>query len=237
MGNFHSSILLRKSILCLVISSFSLSAIAPLSSYEYRAGINLNDIAFLARMERLYEKAKKYKDSLDSKKLIECMLDIKIEVEAYTGKKISISSKIDEIEKQSSKNGAVYKKGEIKELKKIIHKYEKKKEHKFFFMNDCYMNDVPFDASVYEIIQELEFDCKKDHDKEDKEEKEVYIPVTVSIGVTAALCGYFLRFIPHPACQAASLFLVTQGLELCVTGTIARLEENKKVDAENERKK
>ena len=118
----------------------------------------------------------------------------------------------------------------------MIEKREKKKEHRLFFMNDCYMNDLQYDASCYEILADMDFQAKHKDKDDEKQEKEVYIPVTVTIGITAALCGYFLKIIPHPACQAASVFLVTQGMELCVAGTIARLEENRRVDRENEKK-
>jgi hypothetical protein len=74
----------------------------------------------------------------------------------------------------------------------------------------------------------------KGHSKED--EKEVKVPIRVSIGITTSLCGYFLGFIPHPVAQTASRFLIGTGVALCVEGSVTRLEENEEKEQEQRKR-
>lgn len=95
MGNIYFSGLLRNSILCTTTVAFLsgsvctsiLAAWQPEPHYIGDVNFNLNDIAFIARLEKLYDRAKRYKDKLESGKLTEVMFEIKTEVEGYTGKK------------------------------------------------------------------------------------------------------------------------------------------------------
>lgn len=231
MGNLRFAGLFYNFTLCTVASSIiGSSLIAPTYAYEAQAravDINLNDIAFIARIEQLYEKAKRYIDKLEDGKLIDVMLDIKTEVEVYTGKTIDMEAHIDAIEKEAKKQGAQFKKGEIKQIKKSLKKKEKKHTHRAMFLYECNLNDIEFNQEQCD----LHFDnfhlaraSKDHHGKED--DKEIKVPIRVSIGITASLCGYFLSFIPHPIAQGASKFLIATGVGLCVDGTVTRLEEN-----------
>lgn len=242
MGNFYSSGLIRRSILCTTAVTFlSGSVCTPLlASYEYAAqakgiNINLNDAAFIYRLEKLYEKAKRYVDKLESGKLIEVMYDIKLEIEAYTGKKVDIDGHIDQIERDAKKQGAQFKKGEIKQYKKDIKKTGKKHGHKAVFLYECNMYGIDFSQEACDLdFNYMLSKSAKHHGKDD--EKEVKVPIRVSIGITASLCGYFLSFIPHPYAQAASKFLIATGVGLCVDGTITRMEEDEKEQQQNQGK-
>lgn len=196
----------------------------PLQAYQEckaQIGINLSDIVFVARIERFVERIKRYKDKLESKKLIEVMLEIKSEVEAYTGKKIDLESKLDQIERDATKQGAKFKPGEMKQIKNLLKKNEKKYNHKTLYLAECNMYDITFDQAACDLL----YKATSKHDKkEEKEENE--IPLRVTVGVTASLCGYFLGFIPHPFAQTASKVLIVAGIEMCVEGTITRVEEN-----------
>lgn len=238
MGNIRFAGLFHNFTLCTVASSIIGSTIvAPIYAYEAQARaveINFNDIAFVARIEKLYEKAKRYIDKLEDSKLMEVMFDIKTEVEGYTGKTVDIDSHIDAIEKEAKKQGAQFKKGEIKQIKKNLKKKEKKHSHRAMFLYECNMYDIEFNQEKCD----LNFDnfclaraSKDHHGKED--EKEIKVPIRVSIGITASLCGYFLSFIPHPIAQGASKFLIATGVGLCVDGTVTRIEENEK-DEQNQ---
>lgn len=64
MGNVYFSWLLRNSILCTTTVAFLAGSICTpnLTAWqpEPHININLNDIAFIARIEKLYKKVKKY---------------------------------------------------------------------------------------------------------------------------------------------------------------------------------
>ncbi|CDR35271.1 hypothetical protein [Criblamydia sequanensis] len=234
MGNFHISRIIRSSILCTTtVAFFSGSIFAPslAVAYEYQCqskevNINLNDVAFIVRLEKLYEKAKRYLDKLEQGKLIDVMCDINIEIESYTEKKIDLDSLIDVIESEAKKQGAHFKKGEISQIKRDLKKSWKKRNHRALYLYQCNLYDIEFDQAACDLDYEMMAKSAEHHGMED--ENEVKVPIRVSIGITASLCGYFLSFIPHPYAQAASKFLIATGVGLCVDGTITRMEENEK---------
>ncbi len=239
MGNLHFSGLLRNSILCTTaVTLLSGSVCTPaLAAYNIEPNImagvnfNLNDIALIARLEKLYKRAKRYKDKLKSAKMMEVMLEIKTEVEGYTGRKIDLDAHVDAIEKEAKKRGAKFKSGEIKQIKKVLKKKSQKHEHKAIFLYDCNMYGIDFDQELCDFDFENNFIAKSaKQGKED--EKEVKVPIRISIGITCSLCGYFLSFIPHPIAQTASKFLIGTGIALCVEGTVTRLEDDEKKEQE-----
>jgi len=56
------------------------------------------------------------------------------------------------------------------------------------------------------------------------------IPLTVVVGVTMALCGFFLFVLPLPPCKAAGIYLMEVGGELAIGGTIWKLQEDQEKD-------
>ena len=98
------------------------------------------------------------------------------------------------------------------------------------FLYDCNMYGIDFNQEECDFHFENN-NMAKSHTKED--EKEVKVPIRISIGITASLCGYFLSFIPHPFAQTASKFLIGTGVALCVEGTVTRLEEDEKKEQEH----
>ena len=227
MGSIFNAGMYRTFTLCVTASSFVACTIAtPIQAYQQckaQVGINFNDIAFVARIEKLIEKVKKYQKKLESGKLIEVMLDIKTEVEAYTGREIDIDSQLDQIERDAINQGAQFKKGEMKQIRSILKKKAKKQNHRVVYLAECNMYDIPFDQDQCDFLYKS---ANKHDDKEEKTEES--LPVRVTVGVTAALCGYFLKFIPHPLCQMASNFLISAGVLMATEGTITRYEEDQK---------
>lgn len=60
-------------------------------------GLNLNDINFGIKIEKLNEKVKKAIDKGETNKIVGYMFDFKSEVEQYTGQKIDINKQIDQV--------------------------------------------------------------------------------------------------------------------------------------------
>ena len=237
MGNIYFTRLFRNFTLCLTSCSFIGGHLASTlyGYYDFEGqnkaiNVNLNDIAFIARIEKLFEKVKRYKDKLDSGKLIEAMLDIKMEVEGYTGKKIDLEDHLNQIEKEAKRRGAQFKSGEMKQIKKMLKKKEKKQNHKALYLYECNMYDISFDQFECDYL----YQASKHVKNEDKED--IDVPLRLTIGVTASLCGYFLKFIPHPYCQTASVFLIGLGVEMCVEATVVRAEEREQNEKDQKKK-
>ena len=223
MANFYYYNFGVRVVLCATACNFIFYP-ASLKAHDFNVNanaINLNEVAFLTRIQTLVDKAKKYTDRLDQEKLLHTAMDIKMEVEAYTGRRIDTDRALSEIENNAKKNGAQFKPGEMKSVKGIIQKGEKKHFLKALYIYDCNFNALDCNETEYQII------AKSDH-KDSKDKKDIDVPIRVTIGVTAALAGYFLGFIPHPLTQTASKFLIATGSGLCIDGTINRMEENEK---------
>jgi hypothetical protein len=77
MGNFWKSSKLTTLILSCTVSVFTFCTIIPVHAAP-PPGVNLNDVNFAVRIEKLIGKVNKYREKKDSEKLIDVMLDIKL---------------------------------------------------------------------------------------------------------------------------------------------------------------
>lgn len=88
-------------------------------------------------------------------------------------------------------------------------------------MANCMENGIEYDAE----LANLDFIAKHGHDNE---QVEIDIPIRLTIGVTIALCGVFLLFIPIPICQLWAPRIIGTGATIPADGCIDRIEENRK---------
>jgi hypothetical protein len=160
------------------------------------------------------------------------MFDIKMEVEGYTGKKIDLEHHLDHIEKEVRKKGGQFKPGEMKQIKKMLKKKEKKRNHKALYLYECNLWDISFD----QFECDYHYQASKSDKKREKEDTEIEVPLRLTVGVTAFLCGCFLKIIPHPYCQTASYFLIGLGVEYCIEATVSRAEENEQNEKDQKKK-
>ena len=80
--------------------------------------LNLNDINFSIKIEKIYEKVKKAIDHHNTNKIVGYMFDFKKEVEQYTGKHIDINKAIDQAEKDARAKGQKIDAKYLKAIKK-----------------------------------------------------------------------------------------------------------------------
>ncbi len=132
MANFLKSHLCNTMVACLTLTSFSATLLTPppLMAQNGGGGLNLNDINFGIKIEKIYEKVKKAIDKGETNKIVSYMFDFKIEVEQYTGKKIDISKQIDEAQKQAKAKGQKIDDKYIKAIKKEFTRNDKKHQHR-----------------------------------------------------------------------------------------------------------
>lgn len=225
MVNFLQSPKLNRVLVSCVLASFTLTTLpAPVYSLPNFSGIGFNDVRFVMRIEKLIGKINKYRERGDCDKLLETMIDLKIEVEGYTGKKINLDKELSQIEKDIKAGGGKLEKDEMKRIRKIIKQKEKRVSHKAMYMASCLELDLLFDAKEEHSL----FLTMYSQDKDKDDNKEVCVPLRVTIGVTVALCGLFLFFVPFPPCKVWGPELMKAGVALAIEGTINRAEENEK---------
>lgn len=160
MDNFFKPALYKRAVILGTACAFTLSIPSMTQVYATNANIDFQGIQFAIRMEKLIEKVNHYKDKMDQKKIIETLLDIKHEVEGYTGKKIDIEKELKQVEKEVAAKGGKLHKNDIKKISKLIKEKEKKHNHKALFMADCIEYGIEYDAE----LANLDFMAKHGHD-------------------------------------------------------------------------
>ncbi len=127
MGCFYKFDALQRLVLLALLCTFPLAAVTPLpASAGGQLNANFYDVSFGVKIQKLIDRAWKYYNKSDSNSLLDVVLEIKSEVEAYTGKRISIDKEIDRIESDVRKNGRSFDKNFFRTFKKVINGKEKK---------------------------------------------------------------------------------------------------------------
>jgi hypothetical protein len=206
------------------------------------ANVNLNDINFGVRIEKLIGKAKKYFSKRNSQKLTEVMWDIKHEIEGYTGRKIHIDQHLDQIEKEAKARGQPLDKAYMKEMRKRFKKQEKHFHHKARYLTTCLQHDLPYNAEEEAIIFQNALSSnkvliaksshEKDKDKKEHKNEELILPLRVTIGVTMSLVGLFLYVTPFPICKAAAPWVLDTGIAFLLDQAVTEWEDERKEDKE-----
>lgn len=237
MRNIISFGSINRAVLCCTLGAFTVSTVIPfqvVASPVKAIDINLNDINFGIRIEKLIEKAKKYFYSKDSNKLTDIMFDIKNEIEGYTGQKINIEQHLDQIEKEAKARGKPVDKAHMKEMRRRLKNQDKRNNHKAVYMASCLEYDLPFnveeEALVYEntLVHSMVGVMAKGSHGKDKDDKEVVLPLRVTIGVTMSLVGLFLYVVPFPPCRACAPWVLETGIAFLIDQGFTEWENNEK---------
>ncbi len=219
MANIFNSPGISRIFLCSALTAFTMTTVSvPLQATQRT--VNINDIGFAVRIEKLIEKVKCYQKKSDSSKLIDTMFDIKTEVEGYTGQRINLDNQLDQVEHDIKRSGGKLKNDDMKQVRKLIKKKEKRSNHKAMYIAACLEYNLPYNAEEEHCL----YMARRVNDKE---EDDIYIPLRVTIGITVALCGLFLTFVPIPICKLWGPDLMRAGVVLAVEGTINRVEEDR----------
>lgn len=182
----------------------------------------------------MIDKAKKYFYSKDSNKLTDTMFDIKNEIEGYTGQKINIERHLDQIEKEAKARGKPLDKAHMKEMRRRLKKQGKRHNHKAVYMATCLEYALPFNAEeealLYEntLVHSMVGKMAKGGHGKDKDDKEVVLPVRVTIGVTMSLVGLFLYIVPFPPCRACAPWVLETGIAFLIDQGVTEWESSEK---------
>lgn len=234
MANFLKSRICNSMVAYLTIASFStaLLTLPPLVAAQ-NGGLNLNDINFGIKIEKIYEKVKRAIDKGETNKTVGYMFDFKQEVEQYTGKKIDINKSIDLADKEARARGQKIDSKYLKAIKKEFHKNDKKHEHRTVWFAQCAELNIPYTAFEADANFEMNYMMAKSAKGHGKDEIQIEeVPVTITVGVTIALCGLFLWFVPLPGCQTCGTYLLNAGIGILGSDALARYDaydrENRK---------
>lgn len=84
--------------------------------------------------------------------------------------------------------------------------------------------DLPFNADEESLLYVM---AKSSHGK-DKDDKEVVLPLRVTIGVTMSLVGLFLYVVPLPICKLAAPWVLDTGIAFLIDQGITEWEDKQK---------
>jgi hypothetical protein len=168
VGCFYKFNGFKHVVLSSILCSFPLAVVTPSPVYG-QSNIGFNDINFGVKVQKLIDKAWKYYNKSDSNGLLDVILDIKSEVEAYTGKKIDISKEIDKIESTVKKKGSKPPKDIFKKFKSLVHNKEKKKHHRAMCMESYFIDQPAMSFQDYELLNLAAVNRKQDQGNEQNE--------------------------------------------------------------------
>lgn len=197
---------------CTTALAFTCVTVAPhhVMAFEGAAqkGLNLNDINFGIKIEKIYEKVKKAIDNKDTNKIVGYMYDFKKEVEGYTGKHIDINKSIDQAEKEAKARGQKIDSRYLKAIKKEFNKNDKKDKHRAVWFAQCAELDIPYTMVEADAHFEMNYVMAKSAKGQNNDIDIKDVPIKITVGVTVGLCGLFLWFVPLPGCQFAGTWLM-----------------------------
>lgn len=88
MYSFFKFISFKRLVLSSLLCSFPL-AVVTLPPVYGQINLNLNDINFGVRVQKLIDKVWKYYNKSDANNIFDVVLELKSEIESYTGKKLT----------------------------------------------------------------------------------------------------------------------------------------------------
>lgn len=233
MRSLFSRHYINRALLPIVLTSFTLTYAVPLPAQQFQ--VNVNEIAFMVRMEKLVERLVNGKDK-GVDKIIGYIVDIKNEVETSCSVKINVDKFMDDVGSELKKKGHKAPKKEFDAIKKKIKSKDKKhKGHALYLANTMYMDGYEMNEHD-EVMMVGDFMAKsakkhdndKDKDKDDKEQ--IVLPSLLVYGVSVALCGLFLMCIPIPVCKDWGSKMVVAGVTACANSLCSENDKNKDKD-------
>lgn len=203
-----------------ILGTVSLSMVIPPPAYSF--DFNLKDANFVIKMEKLVDKLMKYKDKLDSDKVIDIMLDIKHEIESYTGKNIDLKKELEKVEKDIKKEAKISSK-EFKPVKELILSKEKKSKNRAMCMLSYLQEDPGINFEEYEYIYDAA--RGKENDKE-----EFKVSAQMAIGATLVLAGGLMAILglEFPPVMELAKYTAGMGMGMIVNDFAEQKNNNPK---------
>lgn len=202
--------------------AFTTGVMCPPQVHAVGVNLDLGAINFGVKIEKIFEKIKRCIDKGETNKIVSYMFDIKQEVEQYSGKKINISQQIDQVQREAKAKGQKIDERYIKQIKKWFEKEDKKHKHRSMWFAQCTELDIPYSAFEADYNFDMNFmmaRTAKGHDKE------IDVPITVTVGVTLGLAGLFLMFVPIPICNTAGWYLLDTGIGILGSRALEKWED------------
>ncbi len=186
------------------LAVFSITTAAPREIYfESSLTENLYDEAQLTiRLQSLLDNL----TSLDDVgEMIHLMLQFKYEVESLTGEPISMDDALEEIQRELREEGHEIPEDEMANFKELIHQQ---------------MAPVSAPRLPAPDSSDITLNINKGGSETNTQ---VLIPTQVALGVTIALCGSIVFFLPVPSSKVWGEKLVKAGIDMAVEGGASSL--------------
>jgi hypothetical protein len=222
VANFFKPAIYNNMVAGLTAVTFLAGVMQPPQLHAAGVNLDIGAINFGIKMEKIYEKMKRCIDKGETNKIVGYMFDIKHEVEGYTGKKIDMNKQLDQVQREAKAKGQKIDDAHMKQIKKWFHKGGDKHKHRAVWFAQCAEVDIPYtmvEADHHFEMNYMMAKAAKGHDKE------IDVPITVTVGVTLSLAGLFLMFVPIPICQTAGWYIMDTGIGILGSHALGKWEE------------
>jgi hypothetical protein len=222
MVNFLKPHLYNNLVACLTTVAFTTAILVPPPVHAAGVNIDLRAINFGIKMEKIVEKVKKCIDKGETNKIVGYMFEIKEEVQQYTGQKIDMNKYIDQVQREAKAKGQKIDDAYIKQIKKWFGKTDKKHKHRAVWFANCAEVDIPYSTFEADYNFDMNFAMAKAAHGGDKE---IDVPITITVGVTLSLAGLFLMFVPIPLCQTVGWYVMDTGIGILGSHALGKWQE------------
>lgn len=217
----------NKFFLYITLTSFSMTfgilpAYASPQSLEFGLfGNKFSEAALLVRLNKTIERLMKLEKSGKINEMIDLMLEVKGEVENYTGISISLDRQISTVQNEMRSKGYNISKNQLDDFKKRVNNKLKNANGRIKYV--ATILEVP--EAEFDIQDELICYISADQGGQSNDEGGDSIPVRVAFGITVALCGLFLFCLPIPPAKVWGQRLMETGVLIAVEGGISHAEK------------
>lgn len=222
MVNFLKPHVYNNLVACLTTIAFTTAIIVPPPVHAAGVNIDLRAINFGINMEKIVEKVKKCIDKGETNKIVGYMFEIKEQVQQYTGQKIDMNKYIDQVQREAKAKGQKINDAHIKQIKKWFGDKDKKHKHRAVWFAQCAEVDIPYSTFEADANFDMNFTMAKAARGGDKE---IEVPITITVGVTLSLAGLFLMFVPIPLCQTIGWYVMDTGIGIIGSHALGKWQE------------
>lgn len=222
MVNFLKPHVYNNLVACITTIAFTTAIICPPPVHAAGVNIDLRAINFGIKMEKIVEKVKKCIDKGETNKIVGYMFEIKEEVQQYTGQKIDMNKYIDQVQREAKAKGQKIDDAYVKQIKKWFGKKDKKHKHRAVWFAQCAEVDIPYSTYEADVNFDMNYMVAKAAHGGDKE---IDVPITITVGVTLSLAGLFLMFVPIPLCQTVGWYVMDTGIGILGSHALGKWQE------------
>jgi hypothetical protein len=190
MGSIFKFSRFHNVVLSGVLIAFCAATLNPHPLYPINLGVN--DIGFGIKLQTLIDKAWNCHKKMNGNGLLDVVLDLKTEIESYTGRKIDLDKEISKIESDLKRKGGKPPSDIFKKFKSLVKNKDNKRRSRALCMEAYFRDGLDMNFEDYLILHSAATIGKQANEQTE-------LPLKFVVAVSLILGGAFVMF-ATPVC-------------------------------------